>query len=203
MKQGLIIVDVQNDFMPGGALGVKEGDQIVPIINGLIDQFPLIVASQDYHPRGHVSFASTHGKKVGGTAKVHGKTQELWPDHCVAESQGAELVKELNAQKIAAIFKKGTDLHTDSYSAFFDNDHQSETGLDVFLREKGVKTLYLVGLATDFCVKYSALDALDLGYEVFIVEDGCRGVFGKQETLDLLRNKGAQIISSSEVRISC
>lgn len=199
VNKALLIVDLQNDFMPGGALGVKGGDQIVPLINHLIDRFDLNVASLDWHPQEHVSFAKTHGKRVGEKVEVEGAMQELWPVHCVENTEGAALVKELKIEKIDAMFKKGMHRQVDSYSAFFDNDHKQETGLHDYLKKRGVKTLYLVGLTTDFCVKFTALDALGLGYEVVIIQDGCKPVFDEEKPLKELQKKGAKIIFSQDL----
>ncbi len=196
MAEALLIVDLQYDFMPGGALGVKGGDEIIPVINKLMGKFDYTVASQDWHPKGHISFASTHGKKVGEIIEVDGIEQELWPIHCVEHTHGAALVKELKKDSIDRYFYKGTDLNIDSYSAFFDNDKEHETELDHFLREKGVTKLYIAGLTTDFCVKFSALDALDLGYEVVVIKDACRAVHDEKGALEEMKQAGAQIITS-------
>ncbi|MCP5506300.1 MAG: bifunctional nicotinamidase/pyrazinamidase [Chlamydiales bacterium] len=197
--KALIIVDLQNDFLPGGALGVDGGEEIIPIIHQLMDRFDVVIATQDIHPKGHVSFAETHGKQVGETVELEGQTQELWPIHCVENTHGAALADGLNKDKIQAYFKKGTDLQVDSYSAFFDNDYESETGLDDYLRQRKVKTLYLVGLTTDFCVKFTALDALDLGFKVVIVRDACKGVFDEERALEELKKKGAKIVFSKDL----
>jgi len=153
----LILVDIQNDFCPGGALAVKEGDQIVPVVNELQKRFPLIVATKDWHPAGHSSFT-------------------IWPPHCVQESHGAEFVEGLDTSRLARIFLKGTDMEIDSYSGFFDNEHKRATGLGDYLRERGVTDVTVVGLATDYCVKFTALDALGLGFTTSVVVDACRGV---------------------------
>ena len=154
----LILVDIQNDFCPGGSLAVKEGDQIVPVVNELQKQFPLVVATKDWHPVGHSSFVS------------------LWPPHCVQETAGAEFVPELETGLIARVFLKGTDPEIDSYSGFFDNEHKRATGLGDYLRERGVADVVIVGLATDYCVKFTALDAVSLGFKTIVVADACRGV---------------------------
>lgn len=196
--KALIIVDLQNDFLPGGALGVKGGDEILPIINRLIEHFDVVVASQDIHPKKHVSFAKTHGKKVGEKIDLDGHLQELWPVHCVENTPGAALSKALKIGKIDAFFEKGTDLDIDSYSAFFDNDHEQDTGLDDYLRDRNIKTIYLVGLTTDFCVKFTALDALALEYEVVVIRDACKPVFEEEETLKKLQEKGVKVIFSKD-----
>lgn len=197
--KALIIVDLQNDFLPGGSLGVEGGEEIIPIINQLMDHFDLIVASQDIHPEGHVSFAQTHGKQVGETVDLEGQLQELWPIHCVKGTPGTALADELNKEKIQAYFKKGTDFHLDSYSAFFDHDYENETGLDGYLRQRKVKTVYIVGLATDFCVKFTALDALRLDFEVVVIRDACKPVFDEEKALEELKKKGAKIVYSKDL----
>ncbi|QVL58341.1 MAG: bifunctional nicotinamidase/pyrazinamidase [Simkaniaceae bacterium] len=195
MTEALLIVDLQYDFMPGGALGVSGGDEIIPIINKLVGKFDYTIVSQDYHPEGHVSFANTHNKEVGEIIDINGTKQELWPIHCVEQTHGAALVKELKKDHIDRYFHKGTDLNIDSYSAFFDNDKEHETGLDDFLRDKGVSTLYIVGLTTEFCVKFSALDALELGYEVIVIKDGCRPIHDDKKALEEMKKAGAKIVT--------
>lgn len=174
--KALIIVDVQYDFCPGGSLAVKEGDQVIPIVNNLQNDFDLVVSTQDWHPKNHESFASAHGKKNYEVIELYGQRQILWPDHCVQGSKGAELVAGLNKERIAMIFKKGTDKKVDSYSGFFDNDHKKATGLEEYLLGKGVKEVFITGLATDYCVKYTALDAAGLGFKTHVVLPACRGV---------------------------
>lgn len=173
----LLIIDVQNDFCPGGALAVPRGDEVVPVINALVRQFAHIVLTQDWHPRGHVSFASSHpGKKPLETLQVGYGAQVLWPDHCVAGTCGAEFHPALAANGAGLILRKGFRTALDSYSAFFENDRRTPTGLAGYLRERGMKRLFLTGLATDFCVLYSALDARREGFEVFVVEDAVRAI---------------------------
>lgn len=163
----LIIVDVQKDFMPGGTLSVPNGDRIVPIINKLIPKFDLIVATQDWHPENHKSFASNHkGKKPFETTTVNGLEQTLWPDHCVQGSDGANFHNDLNMKPIEAIFRKGMNVEIDSYSGFYDNNHQKSTGLAGYLRDKGANELYFCGLAADICVYFSMLDALKENFKV-------------------------------------
>ncbi len=172
----LIIVDVQNDFCPGGALAVKEGDQVIPVINEKQKQFDLVVATQDWHPADHGSFAATHNKKVYELIKLEGLDQILWPVHCVQNTLGAELHKNLNRERIQKIIYKGTDKNIDSYSGFFDNGRRKATELEKYLREKGVKEVAIAGLATDYCVKFTALDAVKLGFKTTLILDACRGV---------------------------
>jgi nicotinamidase/pyrazinamidase len=178
MKKALLVIDVQNDFCPGGALAVKEGDKIVPYINDLISKYfkndDLVVATQDWHPKSHGSFASTHNAPVFSMGKLNGVDQVMWPDHCVQETQGAEFHPEL--LDVPTVFCKGMDPTVDSYSAFFDNCGKNPSGLDGYLKENGVQEVLVVGLATDYCVKYTALDAVKLGYKVSVELKGCRGV---------------------------
>jgi nicotinamidase/pyrazinamidase len=199
--KALIIVDMQNDFMPQGALGVPHADALIPVINALIPKFPLVIASQDWHPLDHISFASNHpGKKVGDLVDVEGSPQILWPVHCVCHTKGAEFVSTLHTQKIQAHFYKGTDPKIDSYSTFFDNAHHKSTGLADYLKERGVQELYFVGVATEFCVLYSTLDALQLGFTVTVILDGCRAIDAQAEraAIDVMRAKGVKISSSKE-----
>ncbi|HSX10725.1 MAG TPA: bifunctional nicotinamidase/pyrazinamidase, partial [Chlamydiales bacterium] len=172
----LIITDVQHDFMPGGALGVPGANAIVPVINRLIPKFEHVLATLDWHPPHHISFASSHGKKVGEKILVAGHEQILWPDHCVQNTRGARLADGLHQERIEAVFHKGTDLKIDSYSTFFDNARTRHTGLAEHLRKHGLKDLYFVGLATDYCVLYSVLDALELGFNVWVIRDACRAI---------------------------
>lgn len=175
--KALLLIDIQNDFLPGGALAVSDGDQVIPVANRLMSQFPLLVATQDWHPRNHRSFASQHpGRNVGELINVNGVKQVLWPDHCVQGSIGAQLAPELNLEVIDHVVQKGTDVLIDSYSGFFDNDHRKSTGLDQLLRDQSVTEVQLVGLATDYCVKFTALDAVSLGFKTSVVIEGIRGV---------------------------
>lgn len=177
----LIIVDIQNDFCPGGALAVDGGDQVVPVANRLAAQFKadggLVVATQDYHPAGHGSFASEHpGAQVGEVGELGGLLQVFWPDHCVAGTWGAEFHPDLQVGLIDKVFVKGTDKRIDSYSGFYDNDHLSSTGLAGFLRSQGVAEVTVLGLATDYCVFATARDALAEGFQTTVVAEGCRAV---------------------------
>ncbi len=176
-KSALIMVDLQNDFCKGGNLAVPDGDAVIPLANQLQSHFDLIIATKDWHPANHMSFASNHeGKKVGDVIKVHGINQVLWPNHCVQNSKGSEFHPELNTDRVHRIFHKGTDRFVDSYSAFFDNEHMRVTGLGDYLYDAGIQDVYIMGLATDYCVKYSCLDAVQLNFSVYMIEDACRGV---------------------------
>ena len=175
--KALILVDLQNDFLPGGALPVPEGDAVIPVANHLITYFDLVVATQDWHPADHGSFAANHpGKNPGDSIILHGLDQILWPVHCVRNTPGAFFAGDLDTNRLDRIFLKGTDPDIDSYSGFFDNGHKKDTGLGDYLRENGVTDVYILGLATDYCVRFTALDACQLGFTTFLVEDGCRGV---------------------------
>lgn len=201
----LIVVDLQNDFFPGGALAVKEGDQVLPAVNHLINlPFKTIVATKDWHPSGHVSFASTHHKEVGSIVKVHGIDQQLWPDHCIANTSGARFAPGWPKEKVAKTIYKGDDPLVDSYSSFYNNDHNKQTGLDAWLKQQGINRVVIVGLATEYCVKYSALDAKALGYEVYVVKEGCRGANLKDDdsrkAFKLMLEKGVHVISLDEAK---
>lgn len=170
--KALIIIDVQNDFMPGGSLAVPNGDRIIPVINALLPRFEIIVATQDWHPPQHKSFAKNHpGKEAFAKIAWHGKEQTLWPEHCVQGTSGAEFHPELITSPIAALFRKGMDAEIDSYSAFYDNHHQRSTGLAGFLREMDANDLYFCGVCADICVYYSIKDALQLGFQCTLVEN--------------------------------
>jgi nicotinamidase/pyrazinamidase len=173
----LILIDIQNDFVPGGALAVPEGDLIVPLVNRLQPQFGIVVATQDWHPSSHGSFAANHpGRTPGEVIQLNGLSQMLWPVHCVQETAGAQFVADLDQTLWDRVFVKGTDPAIDSYSGFFDNGHFHATGLGDYLRGKRVTDVYLAGLATDYCVKSTALDAVTLGFKTHLIEDACRGV---------------------------
>jgi nicotinamidase/pyrazinamidase len=201
----LILVDLQNDFLPGGALAVPEGDLVIPVANELVQKFPLVVATQDWHPPGHKSFAASHAnQEVGALIELHGLPQVLWPVHCVQNTPGAELAAGLDRSRIGHVTRKGTDAEIDSYSGFFDNGHRKATDLADYLRGRGVTDLYVMGLATDYCVKFTVLDGLKLGFTVHLVEAGCRGVNLKpgdsQAAIEAMRQAGAILepsISSS------
>jgi nicotinamidase/pyrazinamidase len=173
----LIVVDVQNDFCPGGALAVPQGDAIVPLVNCLAARFHNVVLTQDWHPHGHLSFASTHpGKKPYESIVVAYGPQVLWPDHCVQKTPGAEFHAALDIPHAALVVRKGIHRAIDSYSALYENDRTTPTGLAGYLRERGFARVYLAGLAFDFCVRYSAEDARREGFEVVVIEDACRGI---------------------------
>ena len=175
--KALLVVDIQNDFLPGGALAVPNGDEVVPFANRLMPHYELVVATQDWHPADHRSFASQHpGKNVGDVIDRDGLDQVLWPDHCVQGSPGAEFASELNTKGIDQVIQKGTDRSIDSYSGFFDNGRRKATGLEDYLRSKGVDEVHVMGLATDYCVKATALDAVDLGFRTVLLIEGVRGV---------------------------
>jgi nicotinamidase/pyrazinamidase len=175
--KALIVVDVQNDFCPGGALGVAGGDEIVPMINGLIDRFEHVVLTQDWHPAGHSSFASSHpGKNPFEMIAMPYGAQTLWPDHCVQGSAGADFHPALEWTRAELLIRKGFRAQIDSYSAFFENDRRTPTGLSGYLRDRGIKKVTLCGLATDFCVAFSALDAVAQGFSTTVVLEACRGI---------------------------
>jgi nicotinamidase/pyrazinamidase len=175
--KALILVDIQNDFCPGGALQVPDGDAVVAVANRMMDRFPLVIATQDFHPPSHKSFAANHaGRNMYEVIDLEGLPQVLWPMHCVAGSPGAEFHPQLAAAKLDAVFPKGTDESIDSYSGFFDNGQRKATGLGDYLRGRGVDEVFVMGLATDYCVKATALDAVRLGFRTNVIEDGCRGV---------------------------
>jgi nicotinamidase/pyrazinamidase len=173
----LIVVDLQNDFCPGGALAVSGGDEIVPLVNRLIGKFEHVILTQDWHPAGHSSFASSHpGKEPFSTVEMPYGPQTLWPDHCVQGTRGADFHPGLEWTKAELVIRKGFRTAIDSYSTFFENDHKTPTGLAGYLRERGITDLTLVGLATDFCVAYSAIDARRLGFNAKVLLDGCRAI---------------------------
>ncbi len=198
----LIIVDVQIDFMPGGALEVKGGDRIIPVINKILPQFDLVVATQDWHPGNHKSFAVNHsGKKEFEIIELNGLEQKLWPPHCVQETIGADFHPDLKTGRIEAIFRKGMDPEIDSYSGFYDNGHKKSTGLSGYLREKGATQLYFCGLAADICVYFSLLDALKEGFSATLIEDAAVPLIPEEfgRIKDDIQQKGGKIISSNEL----
>lgn len=200
--RGLLIVDVQNDFCCGGSLEVKGAADIIPVINSLIDSFNtsgnLVVATKDWHPNNHGSFASNSGGNVGEIGELNGLVQIWWPNHCIENTIGSELHPDLKT--INNIVKKGCDSKIDSYSGFFDNGKLQKTELENILKSNNIKELYIVGLATDYCVKFTVLDALDLGYKVNLILDGCRGVdLSPEDSINAIKemkSRGANIISN-------
>lgn len=175
--RALMVIDVQNDFCPGGALAVPEGDTVVPVINDLMEAFDHVLLTQDWHPEGHHSFASSHaGKDPYDTVAMDYGEQILWPDHCVQGTAGADFHPDLNTTRAQLIIRKGFRPEIDSYSAFFENDQETPTGLTGYLRERGIDEIVIVGLAADFCVKWSALDGCEQGFRVHVVEDATRGI---------------------------
>jgi len=204
MSRALILVDLQNDFLPGGALEVPDGDQVIPVANRVQPLFEVVVASQDWHPADHGSFAASHpGKQPGEQIELAGLPQILWATHCVQDSEGGRLASGLETSRIDRIFFKGSDPQIDSYSCFYDNGHRRSTGLADYLREQGATEVYLLGLATDYCVKFSALDAVAEGYSVHLILDGCRGIDLEtgdvDRALDEMREAGVTLKSSSDL----
>lgn len=198
----LVIVDAQYDFMPGGALEVKEGDKIIPVINQIQDKFELVVATQDWHPKGHSSFASSHdGKNAFEKIDWRGMEQVLWPDHCVQGSKGAEIHADLNTKTVEAIFRKGMNPKIDSYSGFYDNGHEKSTGLSGYLKEKNAKELYFCGLAADICVYFTIKDALREGFKVKLIKDATRplDVNDFKDQQKELSSRGVEIIESNDL----
>lgn len=201
MNTALLLIDLQNDFCPGGALAVTEGDRVITIANQAISaclqqQIP-VIASQDWHPAEHRSFAVNSNAEPGTIGDLNGLPQVWWPVHCVQNTQGADWHPQLQQDAIAAIFRKGQDPEIDSYSAFFDNGRRTKTALDDWLRQQGVERLTIMGLATDYCVKYSVLDSLSLGYQTTVINEGCRGVNlqpqDSQQAFDAMSDAGAKL----------
>lgn len=201
-KPVLLVIDVQIDFCPGGNLPVPDGEQIVPLINRLIGRFERVVATQDWHPRDHVSFASNHpGKRPFDT--IQSGEQILWPDHCIPGTRGAEFHPDLDTLGFDLILRKGSNPNLDSYSAFFENDRRTPTGLHFYLQGLGIKSVYLAGLALDVCVYYSAMDALKLGFQTAVLEDACRGIDSPPGSLKLrlgeMEEAGVRVLKAAEV----
>ncbi len=201
-----LIVDVQNDFCPGGALAVPGGDEIVPIINNLSEHFDHVAITQDWHPEHHSSFASSYdGKMAFENVELSYGAQILWPDHCVQGSTGALFHTDLKTDTAELIIRKGFRKSIDSYSAFFENDHATSTGLEGYLKARNIKRLYLAGLATDFCVGYSAIDGAELGLEIFVIEDACRAIDMNGSLNDMLNkftSRGISLIHSQTILAS-
>ena len=198
----LIIIDVQNDFIPGGSLAVPKGDEIIDLINAFQEKFDLIIATQDWHPVGHSSFAANHlGKEEFETIQLHNQEQVLWPIHCVQNSHGAAFSSSLQTSKIEAVFRKGMNPEIDSYSGFFDNAHAKSTGLAGYLKEKNAEDLYFCGLAADYCVYFSIMDALNIGFSATLIEDATRAI-DPSKFKDLKENilqKGGKIVESKNL----
>ncbi|HUJ61702.1 MAG TPA: bifunctional nicotinamidase/pyrazinamidase [Kofleriaceae bacterium] len=202
--RALILVDLQYDFMPGGALAVPRGDETIAIANRLLPHFSLVAATQDWHPRDHKSFAANHpGRQPYEMIDLHGILQVLWPVHCVQNTHGAELHAGIDRSRVTEVFHKGTDPELDSYSGFFDNDKRKATGLGEWLRERWISRVYVMGLATDYCVKATALDARGLGFDVWLIEDGCRGVELKpgdaDRAINEMRGAGVAVVESGSI----
>ncbi len=195
--KALLVIDVQNDFLPGGALAVTDGDKIIPFINEIAGNYDQIVATQDLHPANHGSFAVNHNKEIGTVIDFNGLPQLLWPVHCVNETKGAEFNEKLTVE-FDTVVVKGTDETVDSYSGFFDNGKRNQTELHTYLQTKGITELDVVGLATDYCVKFTVIDALELGYKVNVLLNGCRGVniqeHDVQKAVQEMENAGAVIV---------
>lgn len=199
----LVVIDVQNDFCPGGALAVPNGDQVIPVINRLIHRFPLVVATKDWHPENHISFASRQKLEPGSTVQAHGETTVVWPDHCIQATEGAEFHPDLDISGVNLILHKGTKLDLDSYSAFFENDHETPTGLEFYLSGHGFRRIFVVGLAEDVCVYFTARDARKIGYEVSVIGDATRGVDMPEGNLESARTDmkdlGVTYVDSAEL----
>lgn len=202
--KALILVDIQNDFLPGGALAVPNGDKVIPIATKLQAAFPLVVATQDWHPANHGSFATSHpGKRVFEQIELNGLPQTLWPVHCVQNTKGADLATALDRNRIAKIFQKGTDAGIDSYSGLFDNGHRKSTGLGEWLKAQGVTEVFVCGLATDYCVKFTALDAARMEFKTHLIEDASRGVNLRpqdvEHAVEEMKRAGVAVVQSAEL----
>lgn len=202
--KALLVIDIQNDFLPGGALEVKDGDQIISVINKIIKKFDWVIATKDWHPSNHKSFASQHrGKGPGEMIKLKDLDQVLWPDHCIQGTTGAEFSKELDLSKIKEVFVKGTDREIDSYSGFFDNGHLKSTGLADFLRDSLIDEVFIVGLTTDYCVKFTALDSISEGFKTYVIADATKAVNLKlddfEASLDEMKQSGVVIMNSRDL----
>jgi nicotinamidase/pyrazinamidase len=203
-NDALIIVDVQNDFLPGGALAVTEGNVVIPVINEIQPKFKHVIGTQDFHPAEHGSFAVNHpGSTVGEFTELAGLTQILWPAHCVQGTSGADFHAQLQRSEWEAVFQKGTNPQVDSYSGFFDNARRGDTGLGDYLKAKGIQRVFVCGLALDYCVKFTALDAHDLGFKTFVISDATRAVNLSPEdgtnALEEMEQNGVKIINSRDL----
>lgn len=201
----LIVVDVQNDFCPGGALAVRNGSRVVPAINSLMDSFEVIVGTQDWHPVNHSSFASNNDAEPFSVKTLNGVNQVMWPEHCIQGSNGADFHPDLHADAFNIIIRKGTNPDIDSYSAFTENDGVTVTGLRGWLSELGIKKVYITGLATDFCVLYTALDAVKAGFETYVIEDACKGVDFPEgnvvKAVSAMKEAGIRVVQAADVRL--
>ena len=203
--RAFIVVDMQYDFLPGGALAVPEGDQVIPVINALMPKFNLVVATQDWHPANHGSFATNHpNKNPGEVIDLNGLAQVLWPVHCVEGTHGAELSVDLDRNRIQRIFQKGTDPGIDSYSGFFDNGHRKSTGLAEYLRSRDVDDVYIAGLTTDYCTKFTALDAIKENFNTWLFIDATRAVNLQagdfEKAIGEMKENGVHILDSSDFK---
>jgi len=203
-NKALIIIDVQNDFCPGGALAVPEGDKIIPTINKLSNMFEKVIATQDWHPKNHVSFASNYpGKKEYDIIEHKGIEQVLWPDHCVPGTKGAEFQSDLETERVNLILRKGDNPEIDSYSAFRENDKKTITGLEGYLKNLDIKETYICGLALDYCVFYSAMDAKQLGFETYVIIDATKGIDSPENNIDKalrkIKENNIKTIESSDL----
>jgi nicotinamidase/pyrazinamidase len=201
----LLVIDVQSDFCPGGALAVPEGDRVIPVINRMAGLFPVVVATQDWHPAHHLSFASAHGKKPGDIIELNGQPQVLWPDHCVQRTPGADFAPGLIVSRFEAIFQKGVDPAVDSYSGFFDNARRRKTGLADWLAARQVRRIFVAGLATDYCVQYTARDGAGLGFETCVVLEACRAVNrtpgDEAEAVEVMKSSGVRVLEKADEAI--
>jgi nicotinamidase/pyrazinamidase len=206
MPAALLLIDLQNDFLPGGALAVANGHEVIPVANAVQKKFDLIVATQDWHPPNHGSFAANHpGKQTGEVIDLAGLPQVLWPVHCVQGTPGADFALGLHRSRWTAVFQKGTDPAVDSYSGLFDNGRRRSTGLGNFLKSRGVTDVVLMGLATDYCVKWTALDAVEFGFRVHLISDGCRGVNlspgDSEQALAEMQTAGIEFVVSDTLKL--
>ncbi|HLF36037.1 MAG TPA: bifunctional nicotinamidase/pyrazinamidase [Cyclobacteriaceae bacterium] len=204
--KALIVVDIQNDFLEGGALAVPGGDEIIPLVNSLMPPFELVVATKDWHPADHGSFADNHpDKRPGDMIELNGLQQVLWPTHCVQDTRGSEFSPHLQSKYIHKVIFKGTDPGIDSYSGFYDNGHRKSTGLSVYLKDLGVKEVTVAGLAADYCVKFTALDSMNEGFKTILIEDATRAVNLRdgdfERSLLTMKNAGVLIVKSSSLKI--
>jgi nicotinamidase/pyrazinamidase len=204
MKRALILVDIQNDFIPGGALAVAGGDEVIKVANSAMSHYDFIIATQDWHPADHKSFASQHkGKKPGEFIELNGSSQILWPDHCVMNTRGAEFAPGLDTGSFIKVIRKGMNREVDSYSGFFDNAQNHSTGLMDYLRSQEITDLYIMGLATDYCVKYTALDARRLGFDTSLIIEGVKGVEANHgdcdKAIEEMKKAGVKAVSIEKI----